>query len=238
MSNRLRKRVIWNWVTSIDYNWPKFEYFNGMYVYRMGDEMNWTIGPIFNFLHLQFPIQEIEGLNQQDPTELEQDHTPTTLGVWSYRFKVLTSNLHNDDTKPDGHLEINMGQNLPNTPHTCAACTRQQIKHGTTHPLQWVCGPISPQTHAMTDRYGTTPAAMGVVLSDTMTGKVWYHTHCGGCGLPLHENPPDDKNTDEAPRIGCGNLRSPLPPTKPDPTRTWTELQQEIWTCAAAENLT
>ncbi|KAF9504973.1 hypothetical protein BS47DRAFT_1368419 [Hydnum rufescens UP504] len=59
-----------------------------------------------------------------------------------------------------------------------------------------------PQAHATMDRYGTTPAAAGVVLSgpppcmntrtishpransqmpamDTMTGKAWHHTHCG-----------------------------------------------------------
>jgi hypothetical protein len=48
-------------VTSMHYNWPKFEYLGGMYIYFMGDEMNWTIVPIFSFLCLQFPIQEIEG---------------------------------------------------------------------------------------------------------------------------------------------------------------------------------
>jgi hypothetical protein len=51
-----------NWVTFTHYNWLKFQYLGGMYIYIMGNETNWTIMPIFSFSCLQFPIQEIEGV--------------------------------------------------------------------------------------------------------------------------------------------------------------------------------
>ncbi|KAF9510560.1 hypothetical protein BS47DRAFT_1364457 [Hydnum rufescens UP504] len=38
-------------------------------------------------------VPALSGLDPQHPTELEQDHTPTTVDVWSYRFKVIT--IHN-----------------------------------------------------------------------------------------------------------------------------------------------
>ncbi|KAF9512621.1 hypothetical protein BS47DRAFT_1363032 [Hydnum rufescens UP504] len=66
-------------------------------------------------LHMVFIIYPYELDNPQDPAELEQDHTPTMVGAWSYRFKVVANN---DNTK---HLEINAGQNPSKTPHTCAA---------------------------------------------------------------------------------------------------------------------
>ncbi|KAF9504963.1 hypothetical protein BS47DRAFT_1368413 [Hydnum rufescens UP504] len=214
------------------------------------------------------------------------------------RFSPLTD-LHNDDTNPDGCLEINVGQNPPNTLHTCAAPTRRQIKHSTTHPL-WRASPLHenppdkktwsplhntdvygcpnpegptyvmlppPPSHAMMDRYGTTPTAAGVVLSatedraqgansrmptmDTMTGKAWHHTvacpstkiHPTGTWMKppriIQINLHNDGQWVTTPPLQwvCGNLRSPLPPMKPNPTRTWTEPQQEIQTCAAPKNL-
>ncbi|KAF9510139.1 hypothetical protein BS47DRAFT_1364761 [Hydnum rufescens UP504] len=102
------------------YNWPKFEYLGGMKL-KARETENWHDHPIHfinikytqilanynawkspnSSLHMVFIIYPYELDNPQGPTELEQDHTPTTVGAWSYRFKVVTNN---NNTK---HLEIN-----------------------------------------------------------------------------------------------------------------------------------
>ncbi|KAF9509151.1 hypothetical protein BS47DRAFT_1365484 [Hydnum rufescens UP504] len=79
-----------------------------------------------------------------DPAELEQGHTPTTVGAWSYRFKVVANN---DDTK------------------------RNQRRPKSIQDPTYM---HSPQTHATTDKtQHHTPAAVGVwcYLGDVSNGN-------------------------------------------------------------------
>ncbi|KAF9510709.1 hypothetical protein BS47DRAFT_1364385 [Hydnum rufescens UP504] len=157
--------------------------------------------------YLVFIIYPYELDNQQDPTELEQDHTPAMAGLRLSRITMIQN-------------KINTGRNPSKTPHTCAAPkpTRRQIKHGTTHllrqgnvsngnasnehttdentPSKWPWEPHPPRQYH-------TPAAAGV----------WYYKVLdSNPNEPLTPNPPNKHpvNEDPGPQGPLGCLRGCL----------------------------
>ncbi|KAF9511849.1 hypothetical protein BS47DRAFT_1363596 [Hydnum rufescens UP504] len=141
-------------------------------------------------MHYNWPkLEYLGGMKLKDPEEIEQDPTPATAGVWSYTFKVFTSDPNNDDTKPAratrkltrAHLHAK-----PACPHATTDKTRYYTPTAVgvvtsavkTEPKNIAPSPLNLQREV---KHGTTPAAADVVFP---------------CSPSLCKGPPD-VNTDD-----------------------------------------
>ncbi|KAF9520139.1 hypothetical protein BS47DRAFT_1357642 [Hydnum rufescens UP504] len=178
-------------------------------------------------------VLALSGLDPQHPMELEQDHTPTTAGVWSYRFKVIT--IHNMMA-----TQKSMSLSCVKT-HPMRTWISRQCKTRCAATQAWSAQP--PNTTVNEILYHT-PAAAGVVIlgilsmhetpqrehhqeqspqvpaTYAMGGKARYHTPTK-VGVwysktpSLYENPPDRNTMKPRTKYGCAQPHQTLIPKQP-----------------------